>query len=89
MVRPEFLWAALDCPGYFAVQARADLALLGRLAAVIGADVVPGEPLIVTGWPIAHDGRKHRAGTALFDAAGKLFARAEATWISLKTAAAD
>ncbi|MBA2467567.1 MAG: hypothetical protein H0V46_08195, partial [Sphingomonas sp.] len=32
-VRPEFLWAALDCPGYFADEKTAGLALLGRMTA--------------------------------------------------------
>ena len=83
-VLPEFIWAALDCPGYFAVQAQAGLALLGRLAVDIRMAVAPGDQLIVVGWPINHDGRKHLAGTALFKLNGELVACGEATWISLK-----
>ena len=52
LVRPEFLWAALDCPGYFATADKAGLALLGRMSAVLHRSVHAGEPLIVTGWPI-------------------------------------
>ncbi|WP_310467560.1 hypothetical protein [Sphingomonas sp.] len=81
-VRSEFLWAALDCPGYFAVEEAAGLALLGRMTAVIERAVAPGEPLVVTGWPIASDGRKHDVGTALHDSDGGLVAYARATWIS-------
>jgi hypothetical protein len=61
VVRPEFVWAALDCPGYFAAEDKAGLALLGRMAATIKRPVHAGERLIVTGWPIESEGRKHRA----------------------------
>lgn len=83
-VRPEFLWAALDCPGYWAVAGRAGIAVLGRIAARIEIRSVPGDPLIVTGWSIRSEGRKHQAGTALHDASGRLLAAAEAIWITLK-----
>ena len=83
VVRPEFLWAALDCPGYFAVGDDAGLALLGRMSAVLHRQVHAGEPLVVSGWPIATEGRKHRVGSALHDANGELVAAATATWITL------
>ena len=82
-VRAEFVWAALDCPGYFAVEQAAGLALLGRMAATIHRPVRAGEQLVVTGWPIDRDGRKHRVGSALHDAEGNLVAAATATWITL------
>ena len=84
LVRPEFLWAALDCPGYFAAEERAGLALLGRMSATIHGPVRAGERLIVTGWPIESEGRKHRVGSALHDADGQLVAAATAIWITLK-----
>ena len=83
-LRPEFVWAALDCPGYFAVQEAAGLALLGRMAVVIRRPVPCGAPLIVQGWEIGSEGRKHRAGTALHDARGQPLAVAEQTWITLR-----
>ena len=83
-VTVEYLWSALDCPGYFAVREAAGLALLGRIAGVVHRRPATGERLIVTGWPIDRDGRKHRVGTALHDAQGELVAAAHATWISLK-----
>lgn len=83
-VQDEFLWAALDCPGYFAVQDRAGKAVLGRLGVVLHEPVRAGEPIIVTGWPIASDGRKHTVGTALHAADGTLAAAAVGTWVSLK-----
>ena len=81
-VRPEFVWAALDCPGAFAVGfgEREEL-LLGRLAAEIRAPVRSGDRYVVLGWPLGDDGRKLYAGTALFTAAGELCGLARATWI--------
>lgn len=83
-VATEFVWAALDCPGYFAVQQAAGLAVLGRLAVRLIADVPVGKPLIVTGWGIESTGRKHKVGTALHDEAEQRLAVALATWISLE-----
>jgi acyl-coenzyme A thioesterase PaaI-like protein len=84
LVRPEFLWAALDCPGYFAAEEQAGLALLGRMSATIHRPVRAGERLVVTGWPIASEGRKHRVGSALHDSDGRLVAAAKATWLTVK-----
>jgi acyl-coenzyme A thioesterase PaaI-like protein len=84
LVRPEFVWAALDCPGYFAAEDRAGNALLGRMSATIHRPLRAGEQLIVTGWPIASEGRKHRVGSALHDSGGALVAAATATWITVR-----
>lgn len=83
LVRREFVWAALDCPGYFAVQAEAGDALLGRMSAKVLHDLRPGEAAIVTGWAIANEGRKHHVGTALHDWQGRLLACARSTWVTL------
>ncbi len=83
-VLPEFIWAALDCPGYFAVQEPAGQALLGRIAVSIRAPVRCGEHIIVQGWAIGSEGRKHRAGTALHAEDGRLLALADQLWISLR-----
>ena len=82
--QPEFVWAALDCPGYFALEDRCGLALLGRLGVKLLGKVPIGEPAIVTGWPIAGEGRRHIAGTAIHDRHGKLLAAGLATWVTLK-----
>lgn len=84
MLRPEFIWAALDCPGYFAVEQRAGLALLGRIGVHLSAPAPCEEELVVCGWGIGSDGRKHRAGTALFDRIGALLAASTQTWITLE-----
>lgn len=79
----RFVWAALDCPGFFAVQSRAVHALLGRFTVQQLAPVPIQQDLVVMGWAIAHDGRKHQAGTAIYSADGQLLGWGHATWISI------
>ena len=85
-VRPEFLWAALDCPGYFAVAAGKTPMLLGTFSCRIDDRVAVGERCVVLGWRLGQDGRKHRAATALYGADGRCVARATATWVELRPA---
>jgi hypothetical protein len=80
-VLPELMWAALDCPGFFATGVAAKGPLLGTYAARIDRCVHLDAPCVVIGWPIRHDGRKHVVGTAIFDNFGELCGRALATWI--------
>jgi len=85
LVRSEFIWAALDCPGYFAVinamGSKGEKILTGRMAVDQVAPVHAGTRHIITGWQVRSEGRKHWAGTALFDAHGNLKAKSEALWI--------
>jgi len=80
-VRPEFLWAALDCPGYFAIAAPGETAVLGRMTAEVEPAVSPGARCVVVAWAVGRSGRKLHAGTALFDADGELRGRSAQTWI--------
>jgi hypothetical protein len=83
-VAVEFHWAALDCPGYFAViEDNPRMMLLGEMQAHVDRRVHVGEACMVIGWRIASEGRKHRCGTAVFDEDGELCARAQATWIEI------
>lgn len=82
-LRSEFVWAALDCPGYFAVQAASGPAVLGRLGVALHGVPLARKRMIVTGWPIESTGRKHIVGTALHSEEGRLIASAKATWISI------
>lgn len=87
-VLERFVWAALDCPGAFAVTGRRwRPLLLGRFAARITRRVVRGERYVLMGWPLTSEGRKHKAGTAIFDAAGDACAYAEALWIEPRPSA--
>lgn len=80
-VLPEFMWAALDCPGFFASGAASRGALLGLYAARVDRCVHVSEACVVIGWSLGHDGRKHYTGTAVFDEDGEICGRAIATWI--------
>jgi hypothetical protein len=84
-VRPEFVWAALDCPGAWALfeELPDPPIVLGRLAAKLIAPVRGGEPCVVIGWPLGEEGRKLYAGSAIFSAEGELRAFARATWVRL------
>ena len=85
-VPDEEVWAALDCPGAWGlIQTEEAPIVLGRLAVRIDRTVHPGQPHVVTGWRAApRDGRKHYAGSALYDAAGTLLATGRATWVALQ-----
>lgn len=80
-VRPEFIAAALDCPGYFAARGDGVPMLLGEFTVHIDRLVHVDEPCVVIGWRIGVEGRKYRVGTALFDEDGELCARALGVWI--------
>lgn len=80
-VDPQFVLAALDCPGAFAFIADGIRAgLLGRIVFEQYAAARVGDEHVVTGWQIERDGRKMFAGTALFTPDGQLLAAAKATW---------
>ena len=83
-VAAEFVWAALDCPGYFALQHNIPM-LLGTMTGSIDRLPEIGREMLVVGWLIDVDGRKYHAGTALFDHAGQLYGKSRQTWIALKT----
>lgn len=85
-VRNEFLWSALDCPGSFApfngVPPRP--MVLGRFMVDVKSRPEVGEPLMVVGWRIVDEGRKHKVGTAIYSADGQCHAQGRAVWIELK-----
>jgi hypothetical protein len=83
LIRNEVIWAALDCPGYFAWVEREGRhgALLGTMTAEVIRRPEAGEACIVVAWPLAREGRKETAGVALYSAAGELMARAHQVWI--------
>jgi len=85
IVKREFLWAALDCPGGYAFFTQGfKIMLLGRLVANVTGHVKAGEKCTVIGWRISEEGRKSYAGSALFSESGELCAVGRSTWIELK-----
>jgi hypothetical protein len=76
------LCTALDCPGQFAWYPKGlGAALLGRMTPRFDKPVHAGERCVVIGWSMGNEGRKHYAGTALFNAKGELCACAKSVWI--------
>ena len=80
-IAPEYMWAALDCPGAFAIEK--EPILLGRMTAKILTRPTTNAPIVSVAWSKGQDRRKHFAGTALFNEAGDLLAFSEQTWIQI------
>jgi hypothetical protein len=80
----EATWAALDCSGGLAWIHRLGTGtalLTARMTAMIDQRLQVGHQYTVIGWPIAQEGRKLHAGTAIFDATGKVQARSRQLWL--------
>jgi len=84
-VRPEFMSAALDCPGFYAVSPDDRMMLLGEITVRVSRLVHVGEPCTVIGWALESSGRKRAAGTAVLAEDGEVCGLARATWIELKS----
>ncbi|GIJ34296.1 PaaI family thioesterase [Micromonospora sediminimaris] len=77
------VWAALDCPGGWAVIGAGRPYVLGRIAARIDALPRPGDECVVTGTLIGTEGRKAFVHTSLYAPDGQLLGHARATWIAV------
>ncbi len=89
-VAHPFVWAALDCPGAYAVNedwARG-VTVLGRLTARVIEAPAPGDECVVVAWPLGGDERRLHAGTALFRD-GRLLAEARAVWFPVDDTVRD
>lgn len=84
-VADEFVWAALDCPGYFAAfnGRKLEPALLGRMSAELTHGIKAGDDHVVVAWRIEESERKLVVGSALVDAGGKVAAVARGIWIKV------
>jgi hypothetical protein len=84
--RRELVWAALDCPGAYAVDPLLErgVSVLGRLNGRVVDAPAAGERCVVVGWPLGEDGRKRYAGTAVFGDGGRLLGLGRATWILIE-----
>lgn len=80
-VRPEFMSAALDCPGFYAASPEDRMMLLGEITVHVTRLVHVGEPCTVIGWALEASGRKRAAGTAVFAEDGEVCGLAQALWI--------
>lgn len=80
-VAPEFMWAALDCPGFAAASTDGRLMLLGDFTAHVDRPVHVDEPCVILAWVLRREGRKCEVATALLDEDGECCARARALWV--------
>ncbi len=83
-VRPEFMSAALDCPGFYAASPDDRMMLLGEITVHVNRLVHVGEPCTVIGWALESSGRKHAAGTAIAAEDGEICGLARSLWIEPK-----
>ncbi|MFT3865644.1 MAG: hypothetical protein QM729_15355 [Solirubrobacterales bacterium] len=86
-VLPEFVWAVLDCPGYFALHG-GDLAVayLVRQQVEIVTPPRVGVEYVVAGRALERSGRKGLAATAILDAEGEVLAHAECLLVAPRQA---
>jgi hypothetical protein len=78
IVRPEFVWAALDCPGYFALHGREmNVAYLARQQVELLAPLHTDVEYVVVGRPLERSGRKGFAATAVLALDGTVLAHSE------------
>jgi hypothetical protein len=82
----EIVWAALDCPGAWALGVGGRPMVLGTMCAEVDRLPAVGEEHVVMAWALGSEGRKHYCATALYAADGTLLAHADATWIAIDPA---
>lgn len=86
-IDPTLLWAAMDCPGGWALPEMLERpALLGSMTASVFELPEVGEKCVVVGADQGEQGRKSFASTAVYGADGRLLGRAEQIWIRLNRA---
>jgi hypothetical protein len=84
LLRPEFLWAAMDCPtGFAAGFPVVGKLVTGRLAMEQLQPIKVGELCLLLSWPVGVEGRKHFSAACLYQNQ-KPCAVARATWIRLE-----
>ena len=89
-VRPELVWAVIDCPGAYSLGAgvRGE-PVLARMTARIDRLPAEGERCVVAAWPLGSDGRKLHAATALYGETGEVLAVSRQLWIEPRETQAE
>lgn len=82
-VSAVMVWAALDCPGGWAVLGPGRPYLLGRMAARVLAAPPVGTRCVVVGAVAATEGRKAYVGSALYGPGAEPLGYARSTWIAI------
>lgn len=81
--RPEFVWAALDCPGGWSAPIEGRPMVLGRMTAQVTDLPVAGEECVVMGLLDGAEGRKTFTSSTVYGADGRRLGSARATWIAI------
>jgi hypothetical protein len=82
-IKPEFIWAALDCPGGWTVDLVGWPMVLGRMSGQVIAASATGEPCVVMGRLDGRVGRKALTSTTAYGGDGRLLGHARAVWIEV------
>jgi hypothetical protein len=87
-VRPELVWAALDCPTYFAAYMGEEgvVSVLARFTARVDPAIAADTEHVVVAWPLETEGRKRQAGSAVLSAEGRALAVASALLVEPRAA---
>ena len=84
VLRPEFLWAAMDCPtGFASGFPTVGKLVTGRLAVQQLQPIRTGTGCVLMSWPLTVEGRKHFSAACLYQDE-ELCAVARATWIRIE-----
>jgi len=88
LVRPEIVWAALDCPTAYACGDGSGMPgiLLGRQSIAVFRRPAVGEACVVASQYRSQERRKHFAEAALSGPGGELLAICKTTWIEVSDA---
>ena len=79
----DLVWAALDCPGGWAIDLPQRPAVLGRMTALVIDVPAVGEHCVVVGVLDSREGRKAFTRTTAYGADGRELGRAAANWIEI------
>ncbi|WP_435613362.1 hypothetical protein [Streptomyces sp. bgisy159] len=81
LVRPELVWAVLDCPGGWTFDPVATPMVLGRMTARVRALPRAGETTVLTARGVPSADRAVRCETAIFRHDGTELGRSSAVWV--------
>jgi hypothetical protein len=82
-VNPVTVWAALDCPGGWAIISEGRPYVLGRITVAIDAVPEPGQECFVVGEFLRSEGRKGFVRSGVYTPDRRPIAAADAVWIAV------
>ena len=84
-LKTEQIYAALDCPGAYAISQidEEKIMVLGQITVEVIEPILKEEKLIVVGWYMGKERKKNYSGTAIVTTKGIVKAKANATWIEI------